>query len=133
MMLVVDANILFSALIKNSLTAELLFEESLNLYTPEFIIDEFFKYEDFLLEKTSRTKEEFIQIMHMLKDAITVVPKEEYSRFVEEAENISPDKEDVLYFALALKFRCGIWSNDKRLKNQDKIKIYSTSDVMKLI
>ena len=132
MILVVDANILFSALIKNSLTANLLFEEGLNLCTPEFIVDEFFKYEEFLLKKTSRKKEEFIQIMHMLKDVITVVPQEEYSTCMKEAETISPDKKDMLYFALALKFRCGIWSNDKRLKNQGTINIYSTSDVKAL-
>jgi putative PIN family toxin of toxin-antitoxin system len=133
MILVVDANILFSALIKDSSTAKLLFEESLNLCTSEFIIQEFFKYEDMILKKTHRTKEQFIQIMHMLKDIITVVPKEEYSDFMSEAESISPDEKDTLYFALALKFRCGIWSNDKRLRTQDKIKVYSTNDVMKFI
>jgi predicted nucleic acid-binding protein len=133
MMLVVDANILFSALIKNSVTAKLLFEESFNLCTPEFIIEEFFKYEAMLIKKTSRTKEEFIQIMHALKEVITVVPKEEYSKLMKEAEAISPDKKDALYFALALKLRCGIWTNDKRLQGQKKVKIYSTRDVMQLI
>ena len=43
MILVIDANILFSALIKNSLTAELLFEPTLKLYAPEFLIEEFMK------------------------------------------------------------------------------------------
>lgn len=132
-MLIVDANILFSALIKNSITAKLLFEDGLNLFTPDFIIEEFVKYEYILLNKTSRTKEEFIQIMHMLKDIITVVPKEEYSGLMAEAEAISPDKKDILYFALALKLRCGIWSNDKRLMNQEKVKVYPTSEVIKRV
>ena len=129
--LVIDANVLFSALMKNSLTAELIFKEEFLLSTPEFIITEFFKYEDLILKKTHRTKEEFIQIMHMLKDIITVVPKEEYSKFIEEAEKFSPDKKDVLYLALALKLKCAVWSNDKKLKNQDKVKIYSTDDLKK--
>jgi len=131
MMLIVDANVLFSALMKNSLTAELIFKEDFLLSTPEFIITEFFKYEDLILKKTHRTKEEFIQIMHMLKDIIMVVPKEEYSKFIEEAEKFSPDKKDVLYLALALKLKCAVWSNDKKLKNQDKVKIYSTDDLKK--
>lgn len=133
MILVIDANVLFSALIKNSITTELLFEEDLMLYTPEFIMDEFLKYEDLILNKTKRTKEKFVEIMHMLKETITVVPKEEYSKFMSEAEAISPDEKDVAYIALALKLNCGIWSNDKKLKEQDKVKVYSTSEVMKLI
>jgi predicted nucleic acid-binding protein len=133
MILVVDANILFSALIKNSLTAELIFNEDITLYTCEFILEEFFKYEDVIQKKTRRTKEEFIQIMHQLKEVISVVPKEEYLSFMNEAEKISPDIKDTLYFALALKLNCAIWSNDKQLKKQDKIKVYSTSEIMNFL
>jgi len=46
MILIVDANILFSALIKNSVTAEMLVKEEFYLFTPEFILDELHKYED---------------------------------------------------------------------------------------
>ena len=86
MELILDANILFSALIKNSVTAELIFEEDLQLYTADFIIDEFFKYEDLILKKTKRTKEQFVQIMHMLKDIINVLPEEEYYEFMEKLQ-----------------------------------------------
>ncbi|MBS3132383.1 hypothetical protein J4212_08175 [Candidatus Woesearchaeota archaeon] len=82
-----------------------------------------------ILRKTSRTREEFIQIMHMLKDIITVVPKEDYSNLISEAGNFSPDEKDVMYLALALKLKCAVWSNDKRLKQQDRVKVYSTEDL----
>src|SRR3989344_2482548 len=131
--LVIDANILFSALIRDNVTAKIIFEDEIILYTPEFIVEEFLKHKDLILGKTSRTNEEFIQIMHALKDVIAIIPKEEYSKFMKEAEKITPDKKDVLYFALALKLRCGIWSNDKKLKTQNKIKIYSTEDLLKNI
>jgi len=39
--LVLDANILFAALIKDSLTAELIIKDELQLYAPEFLLDEF--------------------------------------------------------------------------------------------
>ena len=71
--------------------------------------------------------------MHMLKEIISIVPKEEYSLFLDDAKSISPDENDVMYFALALKLKCGIWSNDKKLKNQDKVPIYSTNELVKLI
>ncbi|MBU0535516.1 MAG: hypothetical protein KKE20_01020 [Nanoarchaeota archaeon] len=65
--LVIDANILFSALIKDSLTAELIFEENLRLYAPEFFIQEFMKYEDLILCKMHRSRDKYIEILHCLK------------------------------------------------------------------
>ncbi|MBI4148991.1 PIN domain-containing protein [Candidatus Woesearchaeota archaeon] len=126
---VIDANVLFSALIKNSLTARIIFEEDIVLNAPEFVVEEFLKYEELILKKISRTKEEFVQIMHMLKEIIRVVPKEEYAQFIEEAEQCSPDEKDVMYVALALKLKIAVWSNDKKLKQQDRVKVYSTEEL----
>jgi predicted nucleic acid-binding protein len=36
--LVVDANILFAALIKDSITSELMLHEDMHLYAPEFLL-----------------------------------------------------------------------------------------------
>jgi len=133
MILVIDANVLFSALIKNSLTAEIIFNENIKLYTCEFIIEEFFKHEKEIMKKTYRTREQFITLTHQLKDIITVIPEEEYSKFITEAEKFSPDKDDAIYFALAMKLNASIWSNDKRLKKQDKVKVYQTSELLQLL
>ncbi len=38
MKLVIDANILFAALIKDSTTAEILFNKNINFYAPEFLL-----------------------------------------------------------------------------------------------
>ncbi len=133
MILVIDANVLFSALIKDSLTAELIFNEDLKLYTCEFIIEEFFKYEKEITKKTHRTREEFITIMHQLRDIITVIPQEEYSHLIMEAQKLSPDKKDIMYLALALKLGCAIWSNDRDLKEkQDVIKVYNTKELSRM-
>ena len=129
--LVIDANILFSALIKNSMTAKIIFEDDIVLFAPEFIFDEFLKYEALILSKTKRTKEDFIQIKQLIKEIITIVPKEEYLQYIDEAEKFSPDKNYAMYLALAVKLRCGVWSNDKKLKMQDGVIIYSTEDLIK--
>jgi len=50
MRLIVDANILFAALIKDSSTAQLLVNVELKFYAPEFLFEEFAKYEDYLLK-----------------------------------------------------------------------------------
>lgn len=133
MILVIDANVLFSALIKSSLTAELIFNENIHLYTCEFILEEFFKHEKEIMKKTHRTREQFVTIMHQLKDVVNVIPKEEYVQFIVEAETFSPDPSDAIYFALAMKLNASIWSNDKRLKKQDKIKVYQTSEILQIL
>jgi predicted nucleic acid-binding protein len=130
MKLIVDANILFAALIKNRCTADLIFNSKLELYTPEFIFEEFKKYEKLILTKTSRTKEEFEEIFSLFKEFIKVINFKDYSEKIDEAKNISPDEKDIAYIALALKLNCGVWSNDKILKNQEKVKIHSTSELV---
>lgn len=130
--LIVDANILFSALIKNGLTVEILFDDNLKLHAPEFILTEFIKHEKLILEKTKRTKESFNEIWEILYEIIDIIPESEYINFIKEAEKISPDFNDSPYFALALKLDCAIWSNDKELKKQDLINVYSTEELISL-
>ena len=131
--LVIDANILFSALIKNNLSYTLLFNKKFHLFTPEYIFTELEEHKEEILDKTERTTEEFFKMVETLKRRIVMVPLEELVPYVEEAENITPDIDDMAYFALALKFKCPIWSNDRHLKNQDKVMIYSTEDLLNVL
>jgi len=132
--IIIDANILFSILIKKGKNEEILFEEDLHILAPEFIFQEFDKYRNVLLDKTSRSKKEFNELLNLLKKKIETIPNEETDKFMITAKRICPDEKDVDYFALALKFRCPVWSNDKELKEkQDVVKVYSTEDVMKLL
>lgn len=131
--LVIDANVLFSVLIKKGKTEELLFEEDLHVFAPEFIFEEFEKYEGLIMEKTERSKEDFSKLIEILKKHIKTIPSEETEKFIPEAEKICPDKKDTDYFALALKLKCPLWSNDRILKTkQNIIEVYSTEDLMRM-
>jgi predicted nucleic acid-binding protein len=132
MEIVLDANILFAGLIKKGTTAVILFNPNLKIFSPEFVLEEFMKYSSLIQKKMKRTKQEFITIMHQLHQVIIVVPKEEYEEYMDLAEKISPDDKDVQYFALALKLKCRIWSNDSELKKQNKVKVYNTKDLLRL-
>ncbi|MFQ5976409.1 MAG: PIN domain-containing protein [Candidatus Hydrothermarchaeales archaeon] len=129
--LVVDANILFAALIKEGGTSNLLFSDNLHLFAPEFLMDEFEKYADVIRKKTHRTDEDFQRLIEVLKRRIIFIPIEEIKPYQKEARNISPDLLDIPYFALALGIKANIWSNDKRLKKQDQIQIFNTEDLIK--
>ncbi|MBI4139691.1 hypothetical protein HY483_01890 [Candidatus Woesearchaeota archaeon] len=130
--IVIDANILFAILIKSGDTEQLLYQEDLRIYAPEFLFEEFLKYKNLIIQKTQRTEKEFKDILETIKKKIILVPNEETNIFIKEAEKISPDKKDTDYFAIALKLHCPLWSNDKQLKNQDTIKIYTTAEIRKL-
>jgi predicted nucleic acid-binding protein len=131
--LVVDANVLFSILIKEGKTEEVLFHESIHSFAPEFLLEEFQKHESIILEKTHREHKEFEQLMGVLKKRIVVVPKKETRQFQKQAVRISPDKKDKDYFSLAIKLQCSIWSNDKRLKEQKEVRVYSTKELMMIL
>ena len=133
MKLVVDANILFASLIKEGFTSDLIVDDSLELYSVEFIFEEFKKYKKLIKKKTQRNDREFDRFMQIIQKRIKLIPYEEFKGFILESNNISPDPKDVEYLALALKLSCALWSNDKKLKTQNKVKIYHTKDLVKTL
>ncbi len=130
--LVIDANVLFSALIKESFSCNLLFSGRFHLFTPEYIFTELEKHKEELTNKTERTTEEFFRLVETLKRRVVIVPLEELVPQFEEAEKLTPDPDDMAYFALALKLNCAIWSNDKKLKEQNKIEVYNTHELSRI-
>ena len=130
--LVVDANIIFSALIRQGVTAKLLFVDDLHLYAPEFLLDEVRKHHGYLSKKTHRSKEEFESIYNVLKRRIVFIPKDNIKFYLEKADKISPDPDDSIYFAAALRMNISIWSNEKRLTKQNIIKVYTTQQIYEM-
>ena len=65
----------------------------------------------------------------MLSQRLTVIPQEELLPLVADASRFSPDPDDVMYFAAALLLDVPLWSNDKRLKEQDEVQIISTLEL----
>jgi len=130
--IIVDANILFAAVIKDGITARLMFVDRLHLYAPELLLEEFSKYRDEILQKSHRTPDNFDNVLSELFSIIHFIPKSEFQKMMKVADEISPDIDDSVYFALALKTGLPIWSNDARLKKQSAVRIYSTSDMLHL-
>ncbi len=131
MKLVIDANPLFSALIKDGFAVNVIVNECFELYAPEFLFDEFLEHKKEILGKTKRSEKELNHLVDNLKEIVRIVPKNEFEPYLEEAKQLTSDIDDIFYLVLALKLNIGIWSNDKKLKKQDKVKIYSTEDLKK--
>jgi len=135
MELVVDANVLFSALIKDGATRKLFFDDRLQLCTPEYIFQEIFDHVEELEKKTHSKQKKINRVIQQLLTGsdIRIISLLEIKAYREQAKQISPDPKDVPYFATALKMNCAIWSNDKELQNQKRIKVYSTTDLMAIL
>lgn len=110
-----------------------MFEPSLHLFAPEFIFSEFDKYKKLIVRKTRRNENELNKLIRILRSRVKTIPNEETERFIEKARGICPDKRDADYFALAIKLKCALWSNDKELKNQNSVVVYSTYELLKII
>lgn len=136
MHLIVDANILFSFFNKSSdrrYLFEELSEKSFLLIAPDFSIDELVKDKEKIKKYSFIDDFEFSFLLSLLKDSLKIVPKSEYERYISSAAKVAPHTKDVPYFALALKFDCRIWSDEKSFKKQSKVKMFSTKELLKII
>lgn len=119
---------MFAAVIVLGKTEDLLFSPHIIPYCPKKLFSELKKYEKEILEKTKRTRNEYERILHMLTNrAHTLQPKAKYQ---ERATQFSPDQNDSEYLALAVQLKCGLWSNDKALKQQSVVPVYTTHELL---
>ncbi len=137
MKLVLDANILIAALIRDGTTRRLLLAHSdrLDLCTPALIIEEIVENIDYISKKAKVPKEKVIELAIELFGTakIELIENKSIMVYKEEALRLSPDRKDAQYFALALHKRCGIWSNEKKLKEQSLVNVITTKELLELL
>ena len=136
MKIVLDANILLSALIKDSVTREIILTSHFNFYFPEPTLHALRKYEHYVIEKAGYAKSEYDLHYSTLFKYISIISIEKiypnYAKAVDIMGHI--DKEDVVIIAAALSLPNSlIWTNDLDFQLQAEIKILRTIDVVKLL
>lgn len=127
-----DANIVFSALIKKGKTLDLIFSERNRLYAAEFLFEEIDKHKEEILKKSQLTESQFQAFLSILTLRINIIPKTEFGHELDKASKITPDPNDTEYVALALHLHCAIWTNDKKLKEQEEVKIFNTTELIEM-
>ena len=132
MELVIDANIVVSALISDEGKArELIFLPNFSLFAPEYLLEEIEKYKGLIIKKSGLDEKSFEAAKSLIFSRIKFISVSEFKSFIDKASEICPDENDEEYFALALKLNCLLWSNDKKLK-QGSLKVLTTSEVLGL-
>lgn len=131
-MIVVDTSIIFSYF-RESVTKRLIISMSSLLIAPEYSLSELRKHEVVICEKAKISSDEFEKRFSDLKRIVSFVPLSEYREFIKPALRLSPDPDDVDFFALALATGSPLWSNDSVWKRQDRIDVFTTSDLLSVL
>jgi predicted nucleic acid-binding protein len=118
--LVVDTNIIFSALIpEQSRIRDLFFESDFLFYAPNFLIYEIYAHKEKLLENSKLNEQEFYIILNNLLECIQFVP----IALIDQASRKKAymlckdiDEKDTPFVALAIYLNIPLWTGDKALK-----------------
>jgi len=107
--------------------------ESVFLFSSESMktaLYEISKHKQDILGIFSLSEGQFSFTLKLLNATVRFAGTEEYRRFLSRAIRTSPDPDDIDFFALALKLGCPLWTEEKRLKKQPKVKVFSTGELL---
>ncbi len=133
MRLIVDSNILFSALIRDSTTRRIILHIDAELISVAFFEREMSKHKKMLLQKSSLNEVEFDLLLEKLKTKIVFLDDRIVRARFEEAYEMMKkiDPQDSPFLAAALATGSDIWSDDNHFAKQHKVKVWKTKDLVK--
>lgn len=131
MTLVVDTNILIAALLRDSVTRSLVLQPDEELLLPEHALEELERHRPEIVRRSGLSEAAVGAVLALLLDRLQVVPRAEYAEFLPEARTLVAgiDPDDAPFVALALAKKCGLWTNDRRLRGQERVPIVLTKDL----
>lgn len=135
MQLVVDTNIIISALLKNAITRELLWKENFEFFAPEHIkveLEKLVKIPNFR-KRLYIGDTELGDLIDLIFKNIRVLPENIYNPFNKKARFLVQHPHDIPFIALALALRIPLWSNDNELREQSSVMVYSTKELLEII
>jgi predicted nucleic acid-binding protein len=135
MKLVIDANIAFSLLKKDSFTRRLAQEHSLGLYSHKFILEELEEHSEELCELLNVSEDKFERIKEILSKLVNLKVKVSPQQLNRAASLIS-DPDDKQYLALALRLNFPIWSNDSHFQEESvkkAVKVFTTEELKEFL
>lgn len=136
MNIVIDSNILFSALIKDSMIRKIILFSQEKFTSSEIIITEYLKYKGELILKSKLTENEFQELFSIIMKNISLIGNEELKYYIQEAKEICKniDPKDTEFIACALAYSDSIlWTEDKALKKIQEIRVCNTQEILEIL
>ena len=132
MKLVVDTNVAFSLLKKDSFTKQLAKKHSLKLYSHFFILEELSKYSELLCSKLKISEDKFERIKKILSRLVNLKVKVSPQQ-LNWAKRLISDPKDSPYLALALKLNIPVCSEDSHFKEQSVVEVFTTKELKEFL
>lgn len=136
MILVIDTNILLSALIRDSATRKIIIKSEWEFYYPETALHEVRKYQRLVIEKSGISEAEYNALLDLLLKHIILIPEEQLLKYNKDANKLigKIDADDAVFLAAAMSINDSkIWSNDPHLHMQKKIKAFKTEEILRIL
>lgn len=141
MKLIIDANIVFSAMLNtNGKIANILSNNSIKYIAPDFLKTEIRKYHTKIAKHCLLNIDEVQEIEYYIFQHLIFISEEQIEeKYWNKAYSLvnDIDEKDTPYLAYALKFKCKLWTGDKKLSSGLKKKNYAltiqTNELFELI
>jgi predicted nucleic acid-binding protein len=134
MKLVLDTNIIISALVKDGFTRDFLINQSqdLEFCTPAHTLTEIIKYKEEICRKSKMNERGFYTLLEILFKYIRIINPVFYYNYLKKAKVLIEHSSDAPFLACAIALDCSVWSDDKHFQKQKIVKILTTKDMVNL-
>ncbi len=135
MKLVVDSNILFAALIRDSTARKIISHLEGEFFVISTNYEELEEHEDELIKKAKMDRLNFEVLTGKIIKKCMFIEDSKLVKYWQEARDIMDkiDPNDTPFIATALATGADIWSDDPHFTKQKKIKVWKTADLAKLL
>jgi predicted nucleic acid-binding protein len=132
MNVVIDTNVVVSALISNSATRELMRDMNDTLVAPTRLEDEIDAHRDLIGDKSGLDESAVDESFARPFEHVVIVPDADLEPHREPAFDAlgTIDQDDVIFLASALAVDGAIWSDDSGFRKQDLVPVVTTSDLI---
>lgn len=128
--LIVDANILFGALIRDGTHRRLILHGALDLHAPDIVWEEMERNRTLLVAKSATTPASFDLLIGLLRSRVASIPDAALQPFKMEAQRrCGTNTLDAPYVAAALAKGCPLWTHDKGLAKSG-VAVVTTADLL---
>lgn len=135
MKIVVDSNIVFSAVMRDSKARQILLNFNAEFYFPSYLVKEYSFHKSIIAKKSNVPEENLEKLFQQVIQRGIVVPWKDYQASWDEAQQIMKkiDRRDVSFVACALLYPGSvIWSDDKGFQKQSQVRIITTYKLSKI-
>lgn len=134
MRLVVDANFVIAAFMRDSTVRRLLLLGGHDLHAPAYLFEEIEAHFHELQPRSGLSPEALRDVLGVLRGHLHEHDPSEYADRLADAQAIlaGGDSDDAPYVALALALKAdGVWSEDRRFATRQGVRVYRTAELLK--